>query len=168
MLASPRPRSALYVFADPFAPAAVIAAQKAKGRRSAAEGADTARSAHEPASAARSPAVAMFDAASPDLMPAPPAVHGDAVEPLPAVSPALPSFGRFRLVDLPPRGCRWPTAEEAGSHLFCGVDRVAGRSYCPSHFKASRQPARAAHVLSDAERAKRAAIGRQNLTKRAA
>lgn len=39
MLASPRPRSTLYVFADPFAPAAIRAAQKAKGRRSAAEGA---------------------------------------------------------------------------------------------------------------------------------
>lgn len=99
----------------------------------------------------------MFEATTPDLMPAPPAVRGDAVEPLPAVEPALPSFGRFRLVDLPPRGCRWPTAADEIGHLFCGVGRVAGRSYCLRHHRASRQPARVARVLSDAERAKRAA-----------
>lgn len=165
---SPQPRRACYAFADPFGPAA-IAAGKARDALPASSAPTTAPKAAEPASDARSPVAALFDAASPDTMPAPVALHSDAVEPLPAVEPAIPSYGRFRLVDLPARGCRWPMAsDEAGSHLFCGETRLAGRSYCPEHFKVSRRAATAPRVMTEAEKARRAEIGRRNLATRRA
>jgi len=97
----------------------------------------------------------MFDRASPDQMPRPVDLLDDAAEPLPAVEPALPSFGRFRLLELPVNGCRWPTAEEAGSHLFCGIGRVAGRSYCMEHRARARRAA--PRPVPEAEQARRSA-----------
>jgi hypothetical protein len=37
-------------------------------------------------------------------------------------------------------GCRWPTAEAHGQHLFCDAPRREGESYCPAHAAASRRP----------------------------
>ena len=39
------------------------------------------------------------------------------------------------LVDLLPHQCRWPAndAKPHELHLFCGAERIAGKSYCKAH-----------------------------------
>lgn len=55
---------------------------------------------------------------------------------------------KIPLLDLQPHHCRWSTHEE-GEHLFCGHDRVEGKSWCKHHAKKA--------VTRDSERKMRGA-----------
>ena len=39
----------------------------------------------------------------------------------------------LRLADLRHDQCRWPVAQDAEGHRFCGEEAVVGRSYCRAH-----------------------------------
>lgn len=59
------------------------------------------------------------------------------------------------LLDLPWRSCKWPVAEQGGTHLFCGAPLSPGTSekcfYCAEHERLSRVPtARWTLAASDA------------------
>lgn len=43
------------------------------------------------------------------------------------------------LLDLPAHGCKWPTGNDGEQHLFCGFERVEGKSYCPVHMARAYQ-----------------------------
>ena len=43
------------------------------------------------------------------------------------------------LLDLPAHGCKWPTGHDGEQHLFCGCERVEGKSYCPVHMVRAHQ-----------------------------
>jgi hypothetical protein len=44
-----------------------------------------------------------------------------------------PAMRRVPLVELKANECRWPVAEEAGQHLFCGAGTQFEKSWCPYH-----------------------------------
>ncbi|WP_395697002.1 GcrA family cell cycle regulator [Methylocella sp.] len=52
------------------------------------------------------------------------------------------SADRFgvRVLDLAPGACRWPVAEDAHGHIFCGAPARLGRSFCSAHMKRAYVP----------------------------
>jgi hypothetical protein len=54
--------------------------------------------------------------------------------PVPApLPPLLP--GKFCLLELPARGCKWAVDYINGAHMFCGAEQLELRSYCKVHEK---------------------------------
>ena len=51
---------------------------------------------------------------------------------------------RLPLMELAPRGCRWPvnTPEPKGEYLFCGHEAKLGSRYCSHHAKRAVIPSR--------------------------
>ena len=43
----------------------------------------------------------------------------------------FPDEGRYDLMDLPTKGCRWPHGD--GPFTFCGEPAARGNPYCPAH-----------------------------------
>ncbi len=46
----------------------------------------------------------------------------------------VPKSRKMTLLELPPRGCRYPTSpDDAQTHLFCGAPQKEGLVYCSHH-----------------------------------
>lgn len=46
----------------------------------------------------------------------------------------------MELLDMPERGCRYPTGENEHRHLFCGHERYGNLPYCVHHARLSYRP----------------------------
>jgi hypothetical protein len=61
--------------------------------------------------------------------------------PRPGPETRRPDLPAGRMVPLwETSGCRWPTAEAAGVHLFCDAHPAEGSPYCPAHAAAAVRP----------------------------
>jgi GcrA cell cycle regulator len=53
---------------------------------------------------------------------------------------------RKTLLDLKENDCRWPIGDLRNPDFhFCGAQRLAGRPYCPVHWRMAFAPGRALH-----------------------
>jgi hypothetical protein len=66
----------------------------------------------------------------------------------PALPPALLP-GQFRLLELPPGGCKWPVEYADGVHLFCGAQQLELRPYCKAHEKLAYVRSRPPRMVDD-------------------